>query len=166
MPDQITANTAKEIEILFVEGISLSSKLEFTLDNERQALENQDRHRLETLSELKSNQLDLLSSNDHKLIDMLTKSGIPKEVNGIDTLISLTPLKQQTELFKLWDNHKVKLKACKEKNIINGRIIERSRSVVDHLLNIINSGGPPQASLYEASGKSNPQEGSRTIAKA
>ena len=166
MHDPITANTAKAIEILFVEGISLSSKLEITLDNERQALESQDRHRLEILTELKNNQLDLLSSNDHQLVDMLTKSGIPKEINGIDTLISLTPLNQQTELFKLWDNHKVKLKTCKEKNIINGRIIERSRSVVDHLLNIINSGGPAQASLYEASGKSNPQEGSRAIAKA
>jgi len=166
MTQSLSPQTAKEMHTLFSEGIALSGQLEHTLDNERKALEDQDRLQLKILSELKNNQLDRLSSNDVALTDLLQRTGIEKKSIGIDTLISLMPIKQQTKLVKLWHEHKLKLKACQNKNVINGRIIERSRSVVNHLLNIVNSGGAPQSSLYEANGKSNAQEGSRTIAKA
>lgn len=166
MVKSISESAAKELESTFKEGIELITKLGLTLDNERTALEQQDTHELNKLSSLKYSQLDKISIQDAKMNDILVRHGIPKSDNAVDTLLNLFPVEQQTPLFKLWEQMKSGLKACQDKNTINGRIIDRSRFVVQHLLSVINLGDQAHPPLYKANGKAGTNDGSRPIAKA
>ena len=146
------------------QGIELLESLNTLLIAERTALKERNTANIESALEQKTELLKQLEQKATARSQLLSNSGFDGNEQGMEQYLnslnnSAEPLKQQ------WLVLKEKLETCKESNQINGAIVQRSKTQVETLLNILR-GQSGQQNIYSDTGKSNSIAAGHSLAKA
>ncbi|MCL6414435.1 flagellar protein FlgN [Aestuariirhabdus sp. Z084] len=148
------------------QDIETVTNLKETLQQERLALENSDAESLEALLSDKTSQLNQINDNARRRSELLAALGFPNDRDGMQSFIATLPQEERTELSALWDNLETTLEECKEHNLINARVLQHTRGVVDRLLTIYRGSAAKSVSLYGEDGTQTRDNEHRSITKA
>jgi flagella synthesis protein FlgN len=152
----------KQLKQLLEKDLLDLEQLEKTLTEESKALSERKSDAISAYAELKSNLVDQIRQRAKAKARLLATSGAeihPGEVRkGIEQF-------NDPELCELWDTSLERLKQCKEQNLVNGLVIQRSKQRTEKLMDLVR-GKPQKQNLYGAQGSSQSISGSNRIAEA
>lgn len=114
--------------------IRLSSFQGF-LDDEKQLLNKQDLEALEASTIQKQNFMNDVQTSMNELKDSLNSQSF--EEKNIHAVLSLYAPEKRQEMQTLWDEIKLALEQCDQKNLLNGILITTMKNLNDVLLRII-----------------------------
>ncbi len=143
-------------------AISLVNRLQELLDNEQQALGDNNAEAMQELLPIKLSLLSELELNASERHQMLDKAGIGSDYAAVQEYIQSTG---DEKLLEAWNTLIDKLKGCQSSNTVNGKIIHRSRQQIDTLLNLLR-GQSENQKLYTQSGSSTSVNPNQPFAKA
>ncbi len=132
------------------------------LDDEKDAVRRRDVAQLQQLADAKQKLIGNLEQRAKNKATLLAKSPLkvrPGEVR--DKLASLN----NAELLKLWDEAYKSMAHCKQRNLLNGKIISLSLQRTHRLMDLLRGQGN-QVTTYGNKGNSQHASGSTTIARA
>lgn len=152
----------KQLKQLLEKDLADLQQLDQTLQEESKALSERDAQNISAFAELKSNLVDQIRQRAKAKARLLATSGAeihPGQVRqGIDQF-------NDPDLCRLWDESLDRLQHCKEQNLVNGLVIQRSKQRTEHLMDLVR-GKPKKQNLYGQRGSSESLTSSNRIAEA
>ena len=139
------------------------SELKSLLDQERGMLEERKLQGMQELIAQKDQLLSNISFNAKQREQVLRAAGLTADLAGWENFLARDP--NTAFLISEWKALSEQFIACQEANEINGRMINRSKQTLTHLLNLIR-GQVAAPSLYTQKGATTNQNSSYTVAKA
>lgn len=139
------------------------TQLHGLLEQERTMLESRQLQGMQELVAQKDQLLSSLAYNAKQREQVLRSAGLTTDLAGWENYLNQDA---STRIFiPQWKHLTEKFIACQEANEINGKMINRSRQTLNHLLNLIR-GQVVAPSLYTQKGATTNQNSSYTVAKA
>jgi len=114
------------------------------LDDEKQLLNKQDLEALEASTLNKQTFINDVQTSMNELKDSLNSQSF--EEKNIHAVLDLYPPQKRQEMQALWNEVKMGLEQCDQKNLLNGILITTMKNLNDVLLSIIAQ--RPQESTY------------------
>lgn len=139
------------------------NQLQSLLLQERQLLETRKLEGMQEILAQKDRLLGVLSFSAKQRAQLLQAAGLPGDMAGWEQLLMRNPATQH--LIPDWQILTNDFIECQKANEINGRMINRSKQTLTHLLNLIR-GQVAAPSLYTQKGTATNQGSSYTVAKA
>jgi flagellar biosynthesis protein FlgN len=139
------------------------AQLSELLKTERSLLE---KRQLDSMSEVvatKDRILGDLSFNAKQREQILKTAGLSTDLAGWELLLLKDP--STRSLIPDWQKLTEDFKACQRENDINGKMINRSKQTLSHLLNLLR-GQVAAPSLYTQKGSTSSYSSGHTVAKA
>lgn len=143
----------------------LLDQLHELLQDERQSLTASDAQKTQSLLQQKTQLLQQLDQNNRQRSELLTTRGFATDEEGVQAFLASFPPQESQAYSVQWQSLQQKLEQCKEENLINGKVIHRSRRQVDTLLNMLR-GRENNHRIYTGSGEAKPVHSGRPLAKA
>ena len=143
--------------------ILLINRLQELLENEQQALADNNAETIQELLPIKLSLLSQLEQNASERSEILIKEGF--EPNEAGVLNYLDSSNDKEALTSNWTKLQSALKLCKESNAANGKIIHRSKQQTSTLLNLMR-GQSDNQKIYTDSGSSTSVHQQQPLAKA
>jgi len=151
-----------QLKQLLKQDLSDLDQLSQTLSHEKSLLSGRDTKAIDASTKQKQQLIKQIESRAKQKAQLLSNSGLgikPGQViKALDTL-------KDPELSALWRNSVTQLKACKERNAVNGSIIERTLQRTATLMSIVR-GQNSAPKLYGNAGKTKAVSNSQILGKA
>ena len=144
----------KSLSAIFSRENELCKALLSLLDQENQALKKRSFESLNQVTHFKQEKLlglESLARQRQQLIQSFKPQGATDK-QTLDFMIQRAPESIKSEFTQRWFALSESLQACKEKNEINGRLIYRSRRVVEQLIKGL-QGNRESVSVYNKKGE-------------
>jgi flagellar biosynthesis protein FlgN len=158
----MSLNIAYVNEMLAQDSTAVT-QLTTLLFRERELLEQRQHEGMQEIIAEKDKMLDLLTFNAKQRAQLLNAAGLATTQAGWEQLLANDP--HTRPLIADWQTLTNAFTDCQKNNEINGRMINRSRQTLTHLLNLIR-GQVAMPSLYTQKGTATNQGGSQTMVKA
>jgi flagella synthesis protein FlgN len=121
------------------------------LDEEQEALTGREPARLETVLRDKQSQLVELEQASRQRNAVVQQAGYSADRQGVEACVRACDV--QGSLNALWERLNELVRQCRERNRVNGGIVELSRHHVQRALAVLR-GGLPDSDLYTSEGRS------------
>ncbi len=128
-------------------------QLKLTLDDEHEALANQDAEKLNDLTTAKQLLVENLEDLDNERKAILRNAGMELSKTGVEAYLSRFNQTQSSDVDRLWEAISALSKLCEKQNAINGVIIESQRRRTETALEIL-QGKSTESETYSSKGKS------------
>ncbi len=138
-------------------------QLKELLIKERELLEQRKLEGMQEIVGLKDHLLGNLAFTAKQREQVLRNAGLPTDLAGWNTFLSRDAL--TLALIPEWQTLTNEFIECQTANEINGKMINRSRQTLSHLLNLLR-GQVATPSLYTQKGSTTNHSGSHTVVKA
>jgi len=138
-------------------------QLKVLLLKERELLEQRKLEGMQEILSVKDQLLDNLSFTAKQREQLLRNAGLPTDLAGWNIFLSRDTL--TLALIPEWQTLTNEFIECRTANDINGKMINRSKQTLSHLLNLLR-GQVVAPSLYTQKGSTTNHSGSHTIVKA
>ncbi len=138
-------------------------QLKDLLLKERELLEQRKLEGMQEIVGLKDHLLGNLSFTAKQREQILRNAGLPTDLAGWNTFLSRDAL--TLPLIPEWQTLTNEFIECQTANEINGKMINRSKQTLSHLLNLLR-GQVAAPSLYTQKGATTNHSGSHTVVKA
>lgn len=148
---------------MLAQDSSTVAKLKDLLLTEREQLEQRKHQGLQEIITAKDQLLEILSFNAKQREQLLRAVGIETTLAGWEQLLLRDP--STLSLIPGWQQLTREFVECQKANEINGRMINRSKQTLTHLLNLVR-GQVAAPSLYTQKGATTNYSSSHTVAKA
>lgn len=132
------------------------------LEEEKQLLKTRESKKIESIASTKSQIISQIEGRAKLKAKLFAHSGLGIRPGNVEPAILKL---NDKELSNLWAESREKLNLCKERNLVNGAIISRSRQRVGRLMDIIRGKSNAQ-NLYGQKGKQQSFSSHQKIAKA
>jgi len=132
------------------------------LEEETQLLKTRESKSIEALATQKAKLVAQIEQRAKLKAKLFAQSGLGIRPGQVEPAIKKL---NDEELTKLWMETREQLNLCKEKNLVNGAIISRSKQRVSRLMDIIRGKSTTQ-NLYGQKGKQQSFSSQQSIAKA
>lgn len=146
------------------EASDMLDQLIQVLQEERDSLAQNNTALTQTILERKTQLLANLEKNAQQRNQLLQSEGFPADENGTQAFFKSLTQSAAKACADKWRNLEQKLENCKVENLINGKIIHRSRQQVDVLLNLI-QGNKNSGRIYTQSGQAKSVNAQQPLAK-
>ena len=153
----------KDFISLLDKTTSLTLELLGVLNEERNALSQQDIAILESVIEKKLGVAQALQAIDRQRDNALAKLGVAPGIAGTETLLAAQPNRQ---LHDSWQALCDASQRCKEENLLVGTMIRKNKLVTDQALQILRRGSIETTQTYSANGITARQSQSSSLGKA
>lgn len=153
----------RELLQQLIEDLDSAHKLLALMDAEYQALASRDLATLETLLTQKQSLLALLGQHGNARSQALIDAGFTADKNGL--VAFATPLPNGTEIVEYAQKVDAALKACREANERNGRLIRNNQDAVSNMLQIL-QGSNQTPDLYDRRGGASRHSHNRPLSQA
>ncbi len=147
------------------EAKKLLSQLDEILLREREAIRQRDSSDIHQLLQEKTNLLQQLEHNGIERIRMLEEAGFEASDQGVQDYLQQQTPNEAPQLGVAWDGLKASLESCRTANIVNGKIIHRSRQQINLLLDMMR-GQSNTPRLYTQTGSNTTAQRQLPLAKA
>lgn len=147
-------DTYKSLAAVFARENELCAALMTLLDQENQALKDRNIEILTQVTQFKQEKLmglEALAKQRQQLLRSFKPQGATDK-QTLDFMIQKAPANIKNEFASRWYALAESLQACQEKNEVNGRLIYRSRRVVEKLLSGLR-GHRESVSVYNKKGQ-------------
>ena len=148
---------------MLVQDSAAVQKLKNLLLQERELLEQRKPDGLQEIVERKDQHLSTLSFNARQRQQLLQAAGLTANLAGWEELLLREAASHS--LIASWQALTADFIECQKANEINGRMINRSKQTLTHLLNLIR-GQVAIPALYTQKGSTTNQNSSQTMVKA
>lgn len=139
---------------------ALALDLQTVLIQERQALEQRDYHRFDQLLDDKQRLVGELEQNTAARRQWLAAHGLNDDAESLAQVQLRAPA-----VAARWRDSAEHWRVCRELTQINEQVCNRTRAVVERVLDIL-QGQPTQGATYDARGQAQRQQSGRTITSA
>lgn len=143
----------------------LLDQLQQLLLEERNALQNNDLSSSTERLALKAQLLSRLEQSIEQRNQALLGAGYPADEAGTQAFFASLPKNLNLQCQQAWQELQKKLEECKNANLVNGKIVHRSRQQVDTLLSLLR-GHQGNEKIYTGSGQAQAVDRYRNIAEA
>lgn len=151
-----------ELKSALKQDITDLNSLLALLAKEKDLLSTRKSKEIEEISSHKSSLIKAIESRAKTKAKLFAKSGLGIRPGHVEeTLFTI----DDKELKALWTESRDKLSLCKEKNLVNGAIINRSLSRTNRLMDILR-GKSQKPNLYGQKGREQSMGGGQRIGKA
>lgn len=133
-----------EITQVLTQLSSMLTSLDQELDRENLAIRKRDTNLLTSATNSKINLLQSIETSSNTLAGLMVKHGYH------DNNVGLKKGALAFELGEIWTTFCDRMEACNEKNTINGRAIELSRTSTDRIIDMLRGNDKP---VYGRAGK-------------
>ncbi len=151
------SSKTNEITQLLTQLGTMLTNLDQELDRENQAIRHRDTDLLTSVTNTKIALLQSIETSSHSLADLMVKHGYHDEQVG------LKKGALAFELGEIWTNFCDKMETCNDKNTVNGRAIELSRTSTDRIIGMLRGNEQP---VYGRAGKMQDNYDIETLAEA
>ena len=158
----LNAQYERAIEVLLQQDLQATRQLSELLQQEREALKARNHQRQSQLIEAKSQQMAILDGNRKKRERLLSGLGLTATKASWESLLKGA---SSPELPQLWQSLTAEFEACQQANVVNGKMIGRSRQIFGRLLNIMR-GQVAAPDLYNQKGSRQSQARSHQVIEA
>jgi flagella synthesis protein FlgN len=138
-------------------------ELKGLLNQERELLEQRQVEGMQEIVSRKDQLLDSLSYTARQREQVLTSAALPTDLAGWKTFLERDT--QTSSLIPEWELLTTEFAECQAANEVNGKMINRSKQTLSHLLNLIR-GQVAAPSLYTQKGATANYSSTHTVAKA
>jgi len=138
----------ERLAILFDEQLRAAQSLLSALEQEAEALADQQSDSLQQLAETKDGIIGHLDRLGTEVSQILTESGLAGDRDGLDRFLS----GDGSALRPQWDQLRDTLTRCRELNELNGRLLRKGHSDLQQTLGLLQAGAGNDAT-YAASGQ-------------
>ncbi len=154
---------AQLLRDMLTQDTNAVKQLKDLLLKERELLEQRKLEGLQEIVGLKDHLLGNLSFTAKQREQVLRNAGLPTDLAGWNTFLSRDALTRA--LIPEWQTLTHEFIECQTANEINGKMINRSKQTLSHLLNLLRGqvAAPP---LYTQKGATTNHSGSHTVVKA
>ena len=163
MPFDTTTLNINYLREMHTQDSTAVNQLQALLLKERELLEQRQHHGLQDIVVLKDQLLATLTFNAKQREQLLRAAGLDTTLAGWEQLLMREP--SAHALIPSWQILTADFIACQQANEINGRMINRSKQTLTHLLNLIR-GQVAMPSLYTQKGATTNSNSSHTMVKA
>jgi flagella synthesis protein FlgN len=132
------------------------------LEQEKQALRNRDANEIQSLGQSKQELVLSLERRSRQKAQLLAKS--PLRIRPGQVREKLVTLNNEN-LLQLWDRTQSAMSHCKERNLLNGKIISLSLQRTHRLMDLLR-GQHSQPAIYGSQGKTHSSGGRSSLGKA
>ncbi len=146
-----------EISQVLIELGALLASLDIELDRENRAIRHRDTDQLTSATNAKIELLQSIEISSNSLANLMVKHGYHDEQVG------LKKGALAFELGDIWTAFCDRLEACNDKNTVNGRAIELSRTSTDRIISMLRGNDQP---IYGRAGKMQDDYDIVTLAEA
>ena len=147
---------------LFARATEYCQEFVALLDQERQALLEQDMAGLQTLIEAKTPLIASLNAAEKALEQHLQQLGKPVEVSPGDFIRSLNDASLSSQHADFLNS----AQACQDANLRNARLIRHSQHINSTLLDLLRNQGETSLNVYDRQGNANRTLTGRPISRA
>jgi len=147
------------------EASTLLDQLTQLLHEERASLAQSNTALTQTILQRKTQLLAELEQNTQQRNQLLVSQGFPANEAGAQDFLKSLPQSIAKTCTEKWRSLEQALENCKAENLVNGKIIHRSRQQVDVLLNLI-QGNKGAGKIYNNSGQAKSVIAQHPLAKA
>lgn len=137
---------------LMQEAAILLDQLILLLQEERSSLSQNNAALTQPILTRKTELLALLEQNSQQRNQLLVSQGLSADDSGVQAYFKSLPKNVAKSYAEKWQVLEEKLENCKAENLINGKIIHRSRQQVDVLLNLL-QGNSGASKIYTENGQ-------------
>lgn len=155
--------TLPQLASLMQTQLEMSQQLEDALDRERTAIGAHDSGALETIVEEKNRLLSRLHKLDGEREALLLQAGYADGAEGLQAY--LIAHDQDGELNSLWQTLTRHARRCRDKNRVNGGLVDVSLNAVRQALQLLR-GETGDAAVYDPRGQAVGGANQRSLAKA
>ena len=148
---------------MYTQDADAIKQLKSLLLKERELLEQRKLEGMHEIVSLKDHLLGNLSFTAKQREQLLRNAGLPTELVGWNTFLGRDAL--TLALIPEWETLTNDFIECQAANEINGKMINRSKQTLSHLLNLLR-GQVATPSLYTQKGSTSNHSSSHTIVKA
>ncbi len=148
---------------MYTQDATAVTQLKNLLLLERELMEQRKHEGLQEIVMQKDQVLETLTVNAKQREQLLHSAGLETTLAGWEQLLMRTP--STLTLITQWQALTADFIECQKENEINGRMINRSKQTLTHLLNLIR-GQVAMPSLYTQKGATTNQSSSHTMVKA
>ncbi len=153
----------KDLISLLDKTTSLTLELLVVLNEEREALSQQDITILEAVIEKKLGVAQALQAIDQQRDNAQTKLGAAPGMTGTEALLAAHADQQ---LHASWQALYEASQRCKEENLLVGTMIRKNKLVTDQALQVLRRGSIETEQIYSANGVTTQQPQSSPLGKA
>jgi flagellar biosynthesis/type III secretory pathway chaperone len=146
---QISQDISQQLLLLLKNEIKHAGEMLNILQQENTALRKNDIIAFEEVLEAKHKQAELLDEFERK-IDRI--GNMPDALKPLSNCVAFIERNKNNILYKTWEELQDTLRQCQTQNIINNRIMESSKLLLQESLNILH-GGNGATPTYKSSGK-------------
>lgn len=158
---------ATDIPVLIQQELGELRTLENLLVQEHAAIVANDLNGLSGLLEQKLDTSQQLSRTEQAIHTALSALGLSLDNDGMKSyLAQLPPSEKSKNTLSSWQQVCDLANACREKNVVNGRIIDANKQAAEELLRILKGQKPEDKNSYGPSGHAVSSTDSITLAKA
>jgi len=147
------------------EAAALLDQLYQLLQAERQSLATTDADKTQEILQQKTELLQQLQQSSEQRSQLLTARGFSADEAGVHAFFATLPQPESKTLATQWQALQQKLLACREENLINGKVIHRSRRQIESLLDTLR-GKDSHQRIYTGSGEAKSVNAGQPRAKA
>ncbi len=135
------------------------------LENEYQALSDNDTQAIESIAQEKTMLMEQLEDLNKERRTLLEAAGLNLNTSGVDDFLNSSTIPDKPKLKTLWGNISSLSKQCDKQNNINGIIIENNRRHTENALSVL-QGKQQTAELYSSKGQSIKMAKNQTLTRA
>lgn len=154
---------AQLLRDMLTQDTNAVKQLKDLLLKERELLEQRKLEGMQEIVGLKDHLLGNLAFTAKQREQVLRNAGLPTDLAGWNTFLSRDAL--TLALIPEWQTLTNEFIECQTANEINGKMINRSKQTLSHLLNLLR-GQVAAPSLYTQKGSTTNHSGSHTVVKA
>jgi flagella synthesis protein FlgN len=140
-------------------------QLQHILEQEQTCLKENNRQLLEKIVQEKSLSLKAAQQAEQQLVTLLSQLKCPLEKKAVERLLANTSSNFKTILSNQWARLHQSMLKCERLNQVNGKVISRIRMGLASVVSSL-KGQDPASQIYQASGITHTQGGTRLIAQA
>lgn len=156
-----------DILVLMERELGELRQLSTLIDQERETIVANDLTRLGTLLEQKLNASQEMARTEQALHTALSALGLALDQHGMEEFINnIDDPRMAKAASACWRDVRALANDCRQKNAVNGRIIEANKQAAEEMLRILKGQKPEDRELYDPSGRSVNVSLSQSLAKA
>lgn len=150
------------LDQLFDQALADCEQFAALLDQEQQALGEQDMAALEALLDAKTPLIATLNQHEQAITATCQQAGKLPDDRLEDYILSL----DDTGLTERYDAFKLALQRCRDANERNARLIRHSQHTASHLLDLLRNQGEASQGVYDRQGVTSRATPQRPLTKA
>lgn len=150
------------LQLLFDQAISDCEQFAQLLDEEQEALIQNDMGALELLLDSKAPLVSALNTHEQQINDLARQLGKSPE----QSLEAFVESLGQNELAESYQSLRQHLTRCRDANLRNARLVRHSQHANSHLLDLLRNQGESSQAVYDRQGLATRSHSQRPIIKA